>query len=95
MRNIRDKFAPDLVQLLQLGDIVEKHHRAGRFIVSVLDWNGADFDMPLAMGSRIGYAQLGSHRLARLQCFRNQLIQRCVTDGLDQRNSHHWIAQIE
>ena len=74
MRNIRDKLAPDLVQLLQRGDIVEKHDRPGHFIASFLNWNGADFDMSLAMSSRIGYAQLASHRLAGLQCSRNQLI---------------------
>ncbi len=51
MRNIRDKFPPDLIQLLQFGDIVEKHHRTRHFIIGLLDGNGTDFDMPLAVGA--------------------------------------------
>ena len=93
MRNIRDKLAPDLVHLLQLSDIVEKHDRTGHFIVSSLDWNGADFDVPLAVRLRIGHAQLASRCLTGFQRFSNQLIQRCVADSFNQRNVYGWIAQ--
>jgi len=57
--------------------------------------DGADFDMPLAVGSRIGQAQLASHCLASAQRFRNQLIERGVTDGFNQRNADCRFAQLE
>jgi hypothetical protein len=84
-----------LVKLPQLSDIVEKNDCPSHFILSVLDRDGADFDMAFAVGSRIGQTQLASHRFASEQRFRNQLIQRCVTDGFNQRNADCRIAQLE
>ena len=95
MRNIRDKLAPDLVNMLQLSDIVEKHDRTGHLIVSSLYWNGADFDVPLIVHLRMGHAQLASRCLTGFQGFSNQLIKRCVADDLNQRNVDGWIAKIE
>ena len=95
MRHICDKVSPDLVKLLQLSDIVEKNDCPGHFILSVLDWDGADFDMPLAVGSRIGQTQLASRRFPSEQRFRNHLIQRGMTDGFNQRNADCRIGQFE
>src|SRR5206468_7906042 len=76
-------------------DIVEKNDCTSHFIVTVLDWDGADVDMSLAAGSRIGQTQLASHRFSGEHRFRNQLIERGVTDGFNQRNADCRIAQLE
>jgi hypothetical protein len=47
------------------------------------------------VSSRIGQTQFASHRFARAQRFRNQLIERCVTNGFNQRNADCRIAQFE
>src|SRR5438874_6497820 len=51
--------------------------------------------MALAVGSRIGRAQLASHRFPSEQRFRNQLVQRGATDGFNQRNTDSRIGQLE
>ena len=95
MRNISYKIAPDLIQPLQFRDFVANYDGASRLVGSLLDRNSGDFDVPLAMGSRIGKAQLAAHRFAGAQRFRNQPVQRCVADLLKQRDANGWLSQFE
>jgi hypothetical protein len=74
---------------------MKKYHCAGDCPVSLLDRDSADFDTPLAVSSRIGKTQLAAHRLAAAQSFHNQLIQRRVTDRLNQENARSRFTQFK